>query len=171
MGSGMYHLILFLIEIELAIIDGGYKYSEVILSEAQAQEQQEESLFYKIDSKSDHTIIIEEPELSLHPNYQSLLADVIEHAYNFFGVKFIIETHSEYLIRKLQLLTAKKHFKQNAVLIYNMNKPKNEVDVNSIRKIKINPDGSLTQNFGPGFFDESTKIAVDLFLLKQEQKN
>lgn len=171
MGSGMYHLILFLIEIELAIIDGGYKYFETMLSEAQPQEQQEESLFYKIDGKSDHTIIIEEPELSLHPNYQSLLADVIEHAYNFFGVKFIIETHSEYLIRKLQLLTAKKHFKQNAVLIYNMNKPKNEVDVNSIRKIKINPDGSLTQNFGPGFFDESTKIAVDLFLLKQEQNN
>lgn len=171
MGSGMYHLILFLIEIELAIIDGGYKYFETMLSEAQPQEQQEESLFYKIDGKSDHTIIIEEPELSLHPNYQSLLADVIEHAYNFFGVKFIIETHSEYLIRKLQLLTAKKYFKQNAVLIYNMNKPKNEVDVNSIRKIKIKLDGSLTQNFGPGFFDEADNIALNLFLLKKHQTN
>ena len=170
MGSGMYHLILFLIEIELAIIDGGYNIYKVYYNEANVSISGIDYTEDK-DGKSKHTIIIEEPELSLHPNYQSLLADVIEYAYSFFGVKFIIETHSEYLIRKLQLLRAKGYLDQNSVLIRNMNKKNITGDGNYIRKIEINKDGSLSQNFGPGFFDESTKIALDLFLLKQEQIN
>jgi hypothetical protein len=168
MGSGMYHLILFLIEIELAIIDGGYNYYKSKMIEVENR-LNGENHFEKKDGKSTHTIIIEEPELSLHPNYQSLLADVIEYAYSFFGVKFIIETHSEYLIRKLQLLRAKGYFNQDSVLIYNMNRP-NSTNPNSlIKKIRINADGSLTQDFGSGFVDEATKTIFELW--KVHSKN
>jgi AAA15 family ATPase/GTPase len=168
MGSGMYHLILFLIEIELAIIDGGYNYYKSKMIEVENR-LNVENHFEKKDGKSTHTIIIEEPELSLHPNYQSLLADVIEYAYSFFGVKFIIETHSEYLIRKLQLLRAKGYFNQDSVLIYNMNRP-NSTNPNSlIKKIRINADGSLTQDFGSGFVDEATKTIFELW--KVHSKN
>ena len=168
MGSGMYHLILFLIEIELAIIDGGYNFNYLINYEENVSVKVKGS-YGNMDGKSKHTIIIEEPELSLHPNYQSLLADVIEYAYSFFGVKFIIETHSEYLIRKLQLLRAKGYFEQNSVLIYNMNRP-NSTNPNSlIKKIRINADGSLTQDFGSGFVDEATKTIFELW--KVHSKN
>ena len=158
MGSGMYHLILFLIEIELAIIEGGYNYYNNKMSDAEK----------KLDNtsdydKSNHTIIIEEPELSLHPNYQSLLADVIEYANNFFGIKFIIETHSEYLIRKLQLLRAKSFFDKSTVIIYNMNRPSKSNPNSEIRKIEINDDGSLTKDFGSGFVDEATKTIFELW--------
>ena len=48
------------------------------------------------------------------------------------------------------------------------NVPKGEEQV---KKININKDGSLTDNFGEGFFDEADKIALELFLLTQVQKN
>ncbi len=166
MGTGMYHLILFLIEIELAIIEGGFR------SYDNYESNSEGGLSFKmVINKSNHTIIVEEPELSLHPNYQSLLADVIDNAYNFFGVNFIIETHSEYLIRKLQFLRAKNNFNQKTVLIYNMSKPSLSNPKSGNRKIEINLDGSLSESFGEGFFDEADKIALELFLLKKHQNN
>ena len=56
-----------------------------------------------------HYIAIEEPEMHLHPKYQSLLADLFVESYQNYNIHFIIETHSEYLIRKLQVLVADKN--------------------------------------------------------------
>ncbi len=166
MGTGMYHLILFLIEIELAIIEGGFRSYSEFNSKGRGSFSNK-----KVIKKSNRTIIVEEPELSLHPNYQSLLADVIDYAYNFFGVSFIIETHSEYLIRKLQFLRAKNYFNQKTVLIYNMSKPSLSNPKSGNRKIDINLDGSLSEPFGEGFYDEATNLQFDLLKIKNAQKN
>ena len=48
-------------------------------------------------------VIIEEPEMNLHPKYQSLLADLFLELSERYGFRFIIETHSEYMIRKTQV--------------------------------------------------------------------
>lgn len=63
-------------------------------------------------------ILIEEPESNLHPNFQAKLADLFVYASKQFGIQFIIETHSEYLIRMLQVLTAKKNIKPEDISIY-----------------------------------------------------
>jgi predicted ATPase len=149
-GSGIFHLLSILIEIELAIFDGGYN------------QLSEPTTF----SKS--SILIEEPEISLHPNYQSKLADVFALANKRFGVSFIIETHSEYLVRKLQYLVAKKELVKDDILIYYIENFENQSE---LTKIEVKESGYLSQNFGPGFFDESDKIALELFLLKQHQSN
>jgi AAA15 family ATPase/GTPase len=101
-------------------------------------------------------IILEEPETNLHPNYQSLLAELIAECRNHFGLNFIIETHSEYFIRKLQYLVAKKELKPEQIKIYYFNKPNLKLPKGEkqIRTLDIREDGMMDGDFGPGFFDE-----------------
>lgn len=117
--------------------------------------------------------LLEEPESNLHPAYQSKLADMIAEATMKFNIQFIIETHSEYLIRKFQYLIAKRNeFKPESILIYYFHQPESEEFVQSpYRIIKIKNDGALSNNFGEGFFDESGKIAFELFLLNNNYLN
>lgn len=107
-------------------------------------------------------LIIEEPEANLHPKLQSKLADFFVDAINEFNVKFVIETHSEYLIRKLQYLTAKGKVNTGASVIYYFN-AENEKGKEKVKKIEIKEDGRLTSEFGPGFYDESTRLMMSMF--------
>ena len=118
-----------------------------------------------IDYDEPHTFIaIEEPEIHLHPKYQSLLADLFVEAYKDHHIHFIIETHSEYLIRKLQVLVAEKKLKPSEVSLNYVDKDKKGVSHN--RQIEIQEDGGLSESLGSGFFDESDRLAIDLFRLK-----
>ena len=120
----------------------------------------------------DRTIIFEEPEANLHPNFQSKFIEMIVEAQKEFGLKFIIETHSEYLIRKLQYLTAKKEIKPEDSVIYYFHHPDNVPNgEEQVKKLEINDDGSLTGDFGPGFFDKATNLKFELLKLKNPQKN
>lgn len=112
------------------------------------------------------TICVEEPEVHLHPKYQSMLAEMFVEAYQKYNIHFIIETHSEYLIRKLQVLVADKEnaLTANDVSLNYVEKGKDGVSTN--RKIEILDDGRLHGAFGTGFFDEADNRAMDLLHLK-----
>jgi len=51
-------------------------------------------------------ILLEQPEIHLHPSVQSRLADVFLDAMKNRGVQIIVESHSEHLLRRLQLRIA-----------------------------------------------------------------
>lgn len=63
-------------------------------------------------------IIVEEPESHLHPMSQALLAELFVEASMEQGVQFIIETHSEHLLRRLQTLVAKEAVEPHNVNMY-----------------------------------------------------
>lgn len=120
------------------------------------------------------TIAIEEPEIHLHPNFQAKLAELFAEAYKEYGINFIIETHSEYLIRKLQTLVLpaakEKQINCESISIIYIN----DVDANKrskgdphVKHIGIRPNGFLDRNFGSGFFDQSLLNIKEL----QEQEN
>jgi len=115
-------------------------------------------------------LVLEEPESNMHPNFQSKLAELFVDAKNEFRVDFIIETHSEYLIRKLQHLAVKKKLKPEESIIYYFNNldiiPTGE---KQIKELKIREDGMMDDDFGEGFFDEATKLIIDL--LKHQNHN
>lgn len=112
-------------------------------------------------------IIIEEPETNLHPRLQSLLADFFIDFQKETGHRLIIETHSEYLIRKMQYLVAKNSYDRKDILLYYFRDPKNLIKGEmQVRKISIQEDGTLSKDFGPGFFDEALNWKFELMKLK-----
>ncbi len=119
---------------------------------------------------------LEEPESNLHPNWQSLLMELIVDINQRFGIRFIIETHSEYMIRKLQYLMADKtrNLETKDALVYYFNSDKNVNESEGepkIKKISLDKSGSLSDNFGPGFYDEAINIQFDLLKLNKHQSN
>jgi AAA15 family ATPase/GTPase len=115
-------------------------------------------------------IYVEEPEVHLHPKYQSLLADLFVEAFQKYNIRFIIETHSEYLIRKLQVMVADKDISLTSDKISLNYVEKDETTgISTNRQIKILEDGRLSEPFGSGFFDEAGNSARKLLLLKTQQ--
>lgn len=109
-------------------------------------------------------ILLEEPEANLHPSFQSKIAELIIDAYQEFNIQFVIETHSEYLIRNLQYLTATKKIKSGDTKIYYFNQPESkDFKIEPYREIQILDDGRLSNEFGEGFFDEIPRLLAFLY--------
>lgn len=126
---------------------------------------------YKSSLLNADLVIVEEPEQNLHPSLQSKLADFFLYCYKEFGVKFLIETHSEYLVRKTQLLVAQKSYEKND---------------RDYRKITNNPfkvyyfpnegepydmcymeNGKFERSFEKGFFDEASELHLQMLYLQR----
>ena len=101
------------------------------------------------------------------------MADVFADAINLFSIQLIVETHSEYLIRKLQYLVAKKVVQKNSTVIYyfNARETQKKSSKKVFTKIEINSNGTLTEQFGKGFFDEATNWELELMKLNSIQAN
>jgi|GEM_PF-5399071 len=113
-------------------------------------------------------VFVEEPETNLHPDLQSKLADVIMRAQKEKNKQLIIETHSEYFIRKLQYLVAKNEIDSDNILINYFNPASYREKEGIVREISIEKDGSLSNDFGPGFFDEALNWKFELMKLKNQ---
>lgn len=107
-------------------------------------------------------LIVEEPEVHLHPSLQSRLTDIFLDA-SRHGLRFIVETHSEYLVRRSQVVVADMNLKdedlayKNPFRVYYFPESKPPYDMN------YRPDGCFLEEFGTGFFDEASKLAFKLF--------
>ena len=115
------------------------------------------------------TVLLEEPEQNLHPAIQSKLAEMIYEVNVEFGIRFIIETHSEYLIRRTQVLVA--GFNQDDEATLNRNNPfavyfLNKNPEEKPRKMTYKLSGAFNEKFGEGFFDEASKW--DMMIIRKE---
>ncbi len=153
---------------KIRIHNFGNDYDSVLSDDPKFQNK----TFLKNELYNYHTILIEEPETNLHPNFQSKLADLFVDASQKFNIQFIIETHSEYLIRKFQFLTARKIIKSADTKIYYFYEPDKIPDnEQQIKNIDILETGELSDNFGDGFLDEADKLAIDLFNMTKPKQS
>jgi len=114
----------------------------------------------KSKAEQNQTIIhIEEPEAFMHPKWQSKLADLFVLINKNHHVQFLIETHSVYLIQKLQLLVARKEIEPSEISLLYFDEDKKDTP---FRKINIRKDGILKESFGEGFYDESAQLSIEL---------
>ncbi len=129
-----------------------------------AKHRQEYGLDYS------YTIIIEEPELNLHPALQAKLCDLFLEVYEAFKIDFLIETHSEYLIRKSQVLVAEKDYgiapNKNPFCVYYFSREKEHLPY----QLRYQGDGTFDRNFETGFFDTASLETLQLLRIKREKK-
>ena len=109
--------------------------------------------------------IFEEPEQNLHPKLQSKLADLFLDVYKRFGINVLVETHSEYLVRRSQVLVAEAKYKDEQELaekcpfkVYYFP----EIGSGEPYDMEFRCDGRFKQDFGDGFYDEADKLAYKI---------
>lgn len=126
--------------VDLEITDVGFGISQVIPILVQA-----------FISPPGSITIIEQPEIHLHPKMQAWLIDaLIEESLNS-EKRFIIETHSEAIIRRIRRRIVESSFslQDNDVIIYDIQK--DETNCSFLKEIEIKPNGDIV--WPDGFLD------------------
>jgi hypothetical protein len=137
----------------------------------------EEDKIYRQTSNSDSSffskiILLEEPETGLHPAFQSKLASLLIDAFHKFNIQFIVDSHSEYMIRSFQVNVVKEYISPDEIQIYYLYHP-DLIPEGELQSYPINicKDGALTKNFGSGFFDENAILNIALYSYLKNNKN
>lgn len=120
-------------------------------------------------NRTGSTIIVEEPEQNLHPLLQSKLADLFFELNKTYRFNFIIETHSEYLVRRSQVIVANEYKKaesktkkwNNPFKVYYFPASGCPYDM------EYAIDGYFEKPFGKGFFNVSSELSLDLDRVEQ----
>ena len=106
---------------------------------------------------------MEQPELHLHPAVQSNLADFFVHTVNSRAeepggpVQFLLESHSEHFLRRLQLRIADETIPASKVAVYFCTS--DESGASRIERLELDPYGNIL-NWPPNFFgDQMADIA------------
>ena len=97
------------------------------------------------------TIMLEEPEIHLHPLAQSVLAELFVSVSRERNVQFIVETHSEHLFRRMQTLMAKQEVMPNDAAMYFVERDGKSA---KLRELELDDFGRL-KNWPEGFFGDA----------------
>lgn len=112
-------------------------------------------LLYYVPAGS--TVIMEQPEIHLHPAVQSGLADVMLNVAAVRNVQIIVESHSEHLMRRLQRRIAEEKASPDDVKLYFVASQDGEAQVSDLN---LNMWGEI-ENWPDNFFgDEMGEIAA-----------
>jgi predicted ATPase len=124
------------------------------------------TLLYYVDEGS--TVILEQPEIHLHPLAQAGLADAVVAAAKRRNVQVIVESHSEHFLLRLQRRVADESVDPNDVKLYFC-----EVDQGSPRLVPLELDllgtiGNWPRNFFGDAFGETA--AAEIARLERQAK-
>jgi predicted ATPase len=103
------------------------------------------------------TLLLEQPEIHLHPRIQAGLADVLIDAIQTRNIQIILESHSEHLLRRLQRRIAEKTLSPDQAALYFCAVDDGE---SHLKELKLDLFGNI-QNWPEDFFgDEFGEIAA-----------
>jgi predicted ATPase len=151
--------------VELDITDVGFGISQVLPVVIQG-----------FLSSDDSITLIEQPEIHLHPKMQADLADLfidivrIKDNKKFkYKKSLIVETHSEYLLKRLRRRISEGKIEPENVAIYLVSKSKDkEKDNSEINRLDIEATGNFTY---PTEFYGGELLNDDLVFLKNQARS
>ncbi len=101
------------------------------------------------------TVVLEQPEIHLHPAVQAGLAQVFAHAMEERSIQIILESHSEYLLKRLQLLLAKEEINRKDVSFYFCSIDRKD-GLSKLSALAVDDYGNI-KNWPEGFFGNPFK--------------
>lgn len=116
--------------------------------------------------KPHSTLIFEQPEIHLHPRAQTVLADALYDAIEHRGIQIILESHSEHLLRRLQLRIAEGKIPLGNTAFYFCDNPSGE---SRITPLDLDPYGQI-RNWPQDFFGDLTGDMLDMMEAGLERK-
>ena len=120
-------------------------------------------------SESGQLILLEQPELHLHPALQKKMAEFLlvfaEH-----GRQIIVETHGEHVVTKLRTLAAEDTFNMNHQNIQLLFAAKDDEGNTEYTSSEINQYGGVSEDWPDGFLDESAKSSRELLTAGLEKR-
>ena len=105
------------------------------------------------------TIILEQPELHLHPSVQAGLADVFIDVIKNRNVQILLESHSEHLLRRLQRRIAEEAFEPDDAALYFCEMREG---ASKLRQLEIDMFGNM-HNWPDDFFGDLAGDMVAAF--------
>lgn len=121
-----------------------------------------EIILFVLTAPGGSILFIEEPEQNLHPKLQSKLADFFLKIKQSLGHQIIVETHSEYFVRRTQVLVAKQNYSEEDLAEKNPFKIYYFPTDGLPYDMKYQNNGCFEEKFGKGFFDEAANLAFDI---------
>jgi predicted ATPase len=97
------------------------------------------------------TYLVEEPEIHLHPRAQAELGSFFFDLYKN-RVQSIVETHSEYLVLRLQQLVADKQIDPDDIVFYYVRAI--ESGMKTVSRLRLDSNGKFLDEWPEGFFPE-----------------
>lgn len=103
-------------------------------------------------------LIVENPEVHLHPQAQSQLIALLS-TLSLCGVQVIIETHSDHIVNGLRVYAKENSLSSEHSVIYSISEVKKE---RVVKEIRVDSDGNFT-DLDKGFFDQINNDLMKLF--------
>ena len=111
-----------------------------------------------LNASEGDTIILEQPELHLHPSVQQKFGDFLIAMSE--KIQIIVETHSDHMLNRIRRRVSEKDLLEEEVAIYFAERIEGKT---SFRLAELDPNGSYKlSDFPKGFFDQGAEDAFTL---------
>jgi predicted ATPase len=112
-------------------------------------------------------ILLEQPEIHLHPAVQANLADVLIDVIKTRGLQIIIESHSEHFLNRLQRRIAEESIGSDQVALYFCES--DEQGVSHLKTLELDNFGNI-KNWPPNFFGDELDDLVAMADAQMERE-
>lgn len=108
-----------------------------------------ETLMVCLSTRAGGIVIVENPEIHLHPSAQAQMLDFLVHIAKA-GIQVVIESHSDHIFNGIRRTLSQGGITLEEVSVYNFTK---ENGLTKTEEVKLSPQGGI-ENYIPGMFDQ-----------------